>query len=161
MAPDVILEVDHIVPVAEGGGNDIVNLITSCRECNRGKGKRRLDDHTEVRKQVEQIRELAIKREQINMLIEWRESLADIKNTEVDAINRLISRMTGEWELNDNGRATIRRYIDNFGFEEVYTATEIAFSKYYIGDDSFNNALAKIGGVCYNRKVGRTKDFYE
>ena len=36
-APDVVLEVDHIVPVAEGGDNDIMNLITSCRDCNRGK----------------------------------------------------------------------------------------------------------------------------
>ena len=39
-APDVVLEVDHIIPVAEGGKNDIMNLTTSCRDCNRGKGKR-------------------------------------------------------------------------------------------------------------------------
>jgi len=37
---DVILEVDHIVPVSKGGTNDLNNLITSCRECNRGKGAR-------------------------------------------------------------------------------------------------------------------------
>ena len=29
MAPDVILEIDHIKPVAEGGENDILNLITA------------------------------------------------------------------------------------------------------------------------------------
>lgn len=39
-APDVVLEVDHIKPVAQGGTNTILNLITSCRECNRGKGKK-------------------------------------------------------------------------------------------------------------------------
>lgn len=32
-APDVILEVDHINPVAKGGKNDILNLVTSCRDC--------------------------------------------------------------------------------------------------------------------------------
>ena len=37
-APDVILEVDHIKPVKEGGTNDLLNLITSCYICNRGKG---------------------------------------------------------------------------------------------------------------------------
>lgn len=42
MAPDVILDVDHINPVSNGGDNDIVNLITSCKDCNRGKGKRKL-----------------------------------------------------------------------------------------------------------------------
>ncbi len=36
--PEVILEVDHIKPVSEGGKDEIENLFTSCRDCNRGKG---------------------------------------------------------------------------------------------------------------------------
>ncbi len=36
----VRLEVDHIVPVAAGGGDEEENLRTLCRECNRGKGGR-------------------------------------------------------------------------------------------------------------------------
>ncbi len=31
------LEVDHIKPVTKGGSNDMDNLITACRDCNRGK----------------------------------------------------------------------------------------------------------------------------
>ena len=38
-APDVILEVDHMVSIADGGKNTLGNLVTSCRDCNRGKGK--------------------------------------------------------------------------------------------------------------------------
>ena len=34
---DVTLEVDHIVPVCEGGTDDPLNLITACWDCNRGK----------------------------------------------------------------------------------------------------------------------------
>ena len=41
--PDVVLEVDHILPVAEGGTNDILNLTAACQHCNRGKGKKLLD----------------------------------------------------------------------------------------------------------------------
>lgn len=37
-APDVVLEVDHIIPVSKGGTNAKTNLITSCRKCNQGKG---------------------------------------------------------------------------------------------------------------------------
>jgi hypothetical protein len=40
----VILQVDHVVPVAEGGGNEIENLVTSCFECNSGKGAGLLDN---------------------------------------------------------------------------------------------------------------------
>jgi hypothetical protein len=33
----VMLEVDHILSVARGGGNDIENLQTLCQRCNQGK----------------------------------------------------------------------------------------------------------------------------
>jgi hypothetical protein len=36
--PDCVLVVDHIRPVAEGGDNDPMNLVTSCAACNAGKG---------------------------------------------------------------------------------------------------------------------------
>jgi len=36
--PEVILEVDHVIPVSKGGTDDFENLVTSCFECNRGKG---------------------------------------------------------------------------------------------------------------------------
>jgi hypothetical protein len=36
-SPDVVLEADHIVPLSGGGSDDVINLTTSCWECNRGK----------------------------------------------------------------------------------------------------------------------------
>jgi hypothetical protein len=41
--PEVILEIDHVIPLSKGGVNDSDNLITSCFECNRGKGESLLD----------------------------------------------------------------------------------------------------------------------
>ncbi len=41
--PDVVLQVDHIRPVAAGGTNDILNLVTSCESCNQGKKAKRLN----------------------------------------------------------------------------------------------------------------------
>lgn len=35
--PKVVLEVDHIYPKSKGGTDDILNLITACLDCNRGK----------------------------------------------------------------------------------------------------------------------------
>lgn len=41
--PEIVLQIDHITPVAEGGDNDPMNLVTACRDCNLGKGKKLLD----------------------------------------------------------------------------------------------------------------------
>lgn len=35
--PDVVLECDHIHPASKGGPNELINLTTSCFDCNRGK----------------------------------------------------------------------------------------------------------------------------
>lgn len=40
----VILEVDHMIARANGGGDEKENLITACRPCNRGKGATDCDD---------------------------------------------------------------------------------------------------------------------
>lgn len=37
-----ILEIDHIVPISEGGKNIEKNLTTSCKECNKGKGRKKI-----------------------------------------------------------------------------------------------------------------------
>lgn len=41
-SPEVILEIDHIEPWSVSQNDDINNLITSCRDCNRGKSDKML-----------------------------------------------------------------------------------------------------------------------
>lgn len=36
-APDVALQIDHVIPVALGGDDKPGNLVTACRDCNSGK----------------------------------------------------------------------------------------------------------------------------
>ena len=154
-APDVVLEVDHIKPVAEGGNNGILNLITSCRDCNRGKGKTLLSVNTEVMKQQARLQEMAEKREQMEMLLQWRTELVDFEHSQAEKLNEYIGNLTG-FVLKDRGVAKLQELIRRFSFQEVIEAIDISFSKYY--DDSpwsFNKAFEKIGGVCYNRRKQR------
>lgn len=37
VAPDVILHIDHVIPVALGGTDDPTNLVAACKDCNIGK----------------------------------------------------------------------------------------------------------------------------
>lgn len=159
-APDVILEVDHIVPVAEGGENDMMNLITSCRNCNRGKGKKKLTDRQTIEKQKTELDDLNERRQQMEMMVQWKCDLLNFELEMVNAIDSLICSMT-DWAMSDSAKQKIRRLIGQFSFDEVYDATSISFEKYYNGTEkSWDVAFNKIGGICYNRKVGRTAEYY-
>lgn len=158
MSPDVVLEIDHIKPVAEGGDNSLLNLITSCRDCNRGKGKRRLDDDLELKKQQEEMQILAEKREQLKMLMEWRTELSQLIQEEVNYVYDYIQSVLG-MSLNDKGKPFVMSLIKQFGINDVLDGIDISISQYFRGDvDSAAHALKMIGGICYNRRKTREEN---
>ena len=154
-SPDVVLEIDHIKPVAEGGKNEIMNLITACSECNSGKGKRELTDSAAVTVQKKQLDDMQQRREQMKLMLAWREELLELEEEQVTAIGKFIYART-EWDINSYQRADLKALIKRFGFSEVCEATEIAFSRYCHEYISF--IMNKIGGICYNRKYRQTGD---
>ena len=155
-APEVVLEVDHITPVAEGGTNDLINLITSCRDCNRGKGKKKLSDKTTLEKQKKELDALADRKEQLDMMYQWKKELIEADNRFAELISDEVESMTG-FGFNSVGMAQIKKLILDFGFDEVRYSTVIAFSTYYKDGSNrqWNKAFDKIGGICYNRKMGK------
>lgn len=77
--PQVILEVDHVIPSSKGGVDEIENLVTSCFDCNRGKGATLLtqvmldkDIHLESILLAERERQLA-EYNQIRLTVKQRE----------------------------------------------------------------------------------------
>lgn len=160
-APDVLLECDHIHPVAEGGTNEILNLVTACQSCNGGKGARRLDDSSVVQKQRAQIDLLEERRAQLEMLIDWRDQLDRPQLDHVDAIIRRIEQKTqGDYRVNESGRDSVRRWLKKYGIEEVLVAIDDAFDIYLkfngdlVDEDSWERAFGKIGwSIWTNRQM--------
>lgn len=148
-APDVILEIDHIMPVSKGGSNDIMNLVTSCRDCNRGKTDRELGDNAAIKKQRQQLEELQERREQLELMLRWREELSKQIEIEINAVDGLYNVYLDE-HLTDTGKRIVRKQIMRFGFSEVYQATEYALAKY-----GTRTNVEKIGGICFNRMKER------
>lgn len=154
-APDAVLVIDHIQPVAGGGGNDLMNLITACDACNAGKAARLLSDDSAVSKQRAELNRLAERREQIEMMVRWREGLADLSGQEVDALAAAWSKaLRGRFELNDTGKKKARALIKQFGLAECLEAVDVVAERYLeFGDDeaptngSVELAWSKVGGV--------------
>lgn len=157
-APDIILEVDHIDPVANGGTGDIMNLITSCENCNAGKSDRLLSDQSVVEKQREQVAKLQMRREQIDMMLQWRESLLSINDYETEKIMEFINKRIQPFTLKPAVKEIINGYKKKFGFEGVISAVEVAAAQYlkfdqdHVTPESVVKMLEKIPGICYNAK---------
>lgn len=161
-APDVVLEIDHIKPVSKGGNNGIMNLITSCRDCNRGKSNRELSDDTVVKKQQEQLKELADRKEQLEMMLDWRRNLENIQNDYIDIISDCFAEKT-EWSPNEHGRKTIKKWLKEFSLNEILDAIDIAIDVYYKDtSESWNEAFNKVSGICHNSRLQQNdpRSFY-
>lgn len=145
-APDVILRVDHINPVAGGGDNEIVNLITSCEPCNQGKGARALDDKSVIIKQRAQLEELNERREQLEMMVQWREGLQSIDEEAVDKLNDLFNQITGR-VFSEFGRKKVRRWLKQHSFAELYDALEASASTYWKDPEDDDERAAQAAKV--------------
>lgn len=156
MAPDVILEIDHITPVVEGGKNNIMNLITSCFDCNRGKGKRKLSDRDAIIKQQEQLKELSEKREQLKMMLQWKEELSKFEDEQVDKCNELLDNY--EVSLSETGRNDFKKWIKKYGFIEVYENFQISLEQYADrnDEDSYSKAIQYVPKIINAKR--RDKD---
>jgi len=159
MAPDVLLELDHLHPKSKGGGGDLLNLVTSCKECNRGKGKRPLSDNSALRKQQAQLTELHERRRQIEDLLAFREGLNAIKDIEATKVVGVLEDVWSKALDRDLSPAAveviiipgIKKLVKKFGANAVLDAVETAAAAYLKeGDvDSLDEAWRKLGGICY------------
>jgi hypothetical protein len=146
-APDVILEVDHINPVSKGGDNDILNLVTSCFECNRGKGNKELSDDSIIHRQNDQLSQLNERRIQIEMMLDWKNELLSIDDDLSEKVCDYFHSLTG-YAVNEKGARTMRSICKKFGYDKAIEATERAVSVYFKDDfDSVEIAFKKIGAI--------------
>lgn len=149
-APDVILEVDHIKPVSKGGDNSIENLVAACWDCNRGKGAKKLSDLSEVEKSRKQLEEIQARKNMIDMIFQWKESIYNQYDDSVERINNIFDEQTG-YKFNGSFVAKVKNGIKKFGLGIMIDAIHIAIDKYYNGEeDGARRALSMYLGIASN-----------
>jgi hypothetical protein len=157
-APNVILEVDHIDPVSKGGGNEILNLITSCFGCNRGKKNVKLNDDSILNKQRNQIEMLQERREQIELMFQWKNDLSKLDDDLMEMLSDYLNSKIDNFSLSETGLKTIKNLTKKFELADILEATDISANKYLEHDsegnlikDSVENFINKIGGILTNK----------
>ena len=148
-SPDVVLHLDHIKPVSKGGKNTLLNLVTSCVDCNLGKGARELNDESEIEKQKQQLLDLAEKQEQVKLMIKWREQLIDCDELMVKSVVKVVNDHLVEWSMSDSSIGKVRSIILKGKYNELMDSIVIAKTKYSFIDDqdtanSFINMALKV-----------------
>ncbi len=151
-APDAILEIDHIKPVSKDGDNDILNLTTSCWDCNSGKSDRLLSDNTVIEKQRKQLDELQERKSQIEMMLEWKMGLSTISE---DESKKVIAYYNSKWDtysLTDIGERDFRGFVKKYGAIKVIEAIDECYQKYgdlTREDASFSFVISRVKALLY------------
>lgn len=150
--PQVILHVDHINPVSKGGENDSDNLITSCLNCNIGKGAKLL---TSVPQSLQdKAKEIAEREEQLKGYSEIIQSKKDRIEDEAWRVGEELDALYEDGSINRSYLVSIKRFLEKLGLHDVLDAAEIArAAKPY----SRNTRFKYFCGVCWN-KINREKE---
>lgn len=162
--PAVILELDHVVPVVEGGDNSSANLTTACFDCNRGKGAKQLADAPET------IGERMAKQMELRKQVEaYNRFLAKERKRSTEAANRIGAYWCnksapeaeqGHWTLSGSYLQSVQQFLKSLPEEEVIEAVDIAHARYpdrdhrRVGDRTWKYFC----GICWRKIKGEGRN---
>ncbi len=146
-APEVILEADHIRPVSKGGVNDMMNLVTSCRDCNAGKSNRELSDASAVEKRKQQADEVQARREQIELMSQWQCDLIQLQDREVEQVEVVFQSLVPGRCLTERSRGEFRKTIRHCGLGLTLESLRNARDDYLQFDNEGNAILESVDAM--------------
>jgi hypothetical protein len=143
--PGVLLHLDHITAVANGGTNDQHNLITSCEPCNLGKGARPLG---EAKPSLKAQAEVAKERER--QLLGYQKLIAAKRErleVEIDRVQDVFAIFYPGLQFTPRFRISVRVFIEKLGVDDVCGAMERACCKCR----GQSNATKYFCGICWSK----------
>lgn len=123
--PDVILQVDHIVPVSKGGDNSKVNLVTACRDCNVGKWD--IDLETVIPAQKQAIED---GQEKLAQLKAFRKLIKAERAEQDQAVTTVTDALADHLgEVGDSEMRSVRMFLGKLPLDDVLRAADITASQ--------------------------------
>lgn len=148
--PGVILEVDHIIPKSKGGTDDMGNLVTSCFDCNRGKGDKKLSEMPESF--TENYERLKEQEEQIVAYNKLTKKIRDRKLEDCKLVIEAFNMHYPDIFVYDKFiHGSLLRILEKLDLVTVIDAMHYSCSR--IPTD-FDSALSYFCGVCWKKING-------
>lgn len=157
--PDVVLEPDHIHPKSKGGSDDSINLITSCFDCNRGKGAKIISgiaprpDADIAYLKIEQ------ERAELDRFLNAKQEFDERMSDACDALQDTWCRyLTKDWMPTER---VLIPWINRYGAQEIHEAIILSVPAYtsnrfgYDDERAFGKLVPYIGAVLRNRAADR------
>jgi len=143
--PSVVLEVDHIHAVAQGGGNDEDNLVTSCFNCNRGKGAELLTSVPEsLSNKAVRIKESELQLAEFHKVMQGKKDRIESESWDIAEI---LSPGCSETGFSISDKYSICTFLERLPYFEVEEAMEIATSRHSAPSSAFRYFC----GICWRK----------
>lgn len=107
----------------------MMNLVTSCIDCNLGKSDKVLSDHSALEKQRAQLDQLSERREQLSMMMQWRDGLEDIQKMQLSIAIERFNKMLPDSVLSKTGETNLGKVVKAHGLENVLNHMQTAYDK--------------------------------
>lgn len=148
--PDAVLEIDHLVPVIDGGTDDETNLIAACFNCNRGKSSISLAIAPKsLAEKAQEIEEREAQLSGYRAIAAQR--MARIENDAWQVAENLEPNSSTDGIRRDRLRS-IKLFNERLPLDQVIEAAEIALARFPFSD---YQRFRYFCGVCWKKIKGQ------
>lgn len=141
--PTVVLQLDHVIPVCQGGDDSTANLVAACEDCNAGKSGVPLDQAIEVvETEVERGRERLAQMKAVQKLAIEERKFMDA------AVEEVAAAFGWDHPLELTEDRSIRVFLQKLPLADVLNAVNICQSKI---QDNPRQQFKYFCGICWSR----------
>lgn len=149
--PEVVLEIDHVIPISKGGTSDPCNLATSCNACNNGKRNIPLEELPH--KHLDTLEERREKLDQLKAIMEMTAEQLDLEESAFRVVSdywiKLDEGDPSRSELAGEPARAVRRFLKTLPLEEVLDSVSVAFHRF--GEKSGHTLFKYFCGICWKK----------
>ena len=151
--PKVVLELDHVLPKAKKGKDNIENLVTSCFDCNRGKSDGLLSTIPKLLKLTyDEIKDREDQLKEYNKLLI---SIRKRQNREIKKIEVVYSSYFPDYCFSDSFKESIRsNFLNKFSVPDLQNIMHSACQKIFRNE---GKALKYFCGILWRKIKGDSR----